>query len=1043
MNSEPMKVTSYLQTRTSLLRLATTLALASGSAFAASNSWIAGTTGNYSDAASWTGGVNVPNGAADNATSDGTGSVINFNDTITLNALNLNLTSGATTFNQTGGALTLNSLGFGGAGGSRNPTFNLSGGTLTTAAFPWSNGNNARFNVTGGAATYSGGAITIGVAGGANGAITVSSGSFSHTGTSQVQLGTASNGIGGILMTGGTFSTNSPQFRIGSQNGGTGNITLSGAAIFNANGTGTANIYLGNNGGSGNLTLSDTAQFNAATYALSVGQFGNTANNKGTLTISGTATLKADRIILGGENAASSIVGIVNLNGGTIATGSIRLGSSSVTASATANVIHANGGTVKAVSHANNGNFFQGAFVDLQSGGLKFDTDGGSATISNAMSGTGGVEKLGEGALALTGGCTYTGNTTVTGGTLILNTAFLNDDSTLTIGANGVLDLSHGIEDIVHELKIGNAVHTSGTWGSSSSTAQNIDDVHFTGNGVIRVGPPPVARNLTWTGGENEYWGNAIPDLNFKDASNVPVAFAGNDNVTFDDSSTVTTVLLTGTIQAGTVSFAGSQDWVIDGQGSGFAGGTGFAVNGTGAVTLGGASSSFTGPIAVNSGVLRMGDTASFGHSSGISIAAGAQVDLNGKAPGAIHSYTLGGSGPGGAGAIVNSSAAGLFFTTSVKNLTLTADATIGSSAGRFDIAPGGTITGNGHTLTKVSTCDMGFRGDASGTVIHYVINAGTAWAENTANAWGGATGTVLVKSGARVGTYGALSIATPVTVESGGTLHNQGNGTGTWTGAIALQGDVSFDAAGSAMVFNGPITGAANVTKVFGNDITLNATATPGNVGYTGNTVVSGGRLIVAAPFFADDSDVTVAGDAFLRLTHASQDTIDTLTLAGVQVAAGVWGPVGSGAQHESDRLEGTGTLLVVTGGVANPYNAWSAQIANPDDRDRTDDPDGDGFTNENEYLFGTSPVTNDGSMVQAVSSGSNLVVRWNQRNTGAAYQLQESITMTEVSWPASGVTPAGAADQSGVPTDYTRMEAVIPVAGAKKFVRVSGAEN
>jgi autotransporter-associated beta strand protein len=1038
-----MKATSHLQTRTSLLRLATTLALAGGSAFAVSNSWIAGNNGSYSDPANWTGGLNVPNGVADTATSDGTGSVINFNDTITLNALNLNVTSGATTFNQTGGALTLNSLGFGGAGGSRNPTFNLSGGTLSTAAFPWSNGNNARFNVTGGAATYSGGAISIGVASGANGAITVSSGSFSHSGTSQVQLGTTSGGTGGILMTGGTFSTNSPQFRIGSQNGGTGNITLSGNAILNANGAGTANIYLGNNGGSGNLTLSDTAQFNAATYSLSVGQFGNTANNKGTLTISGTASLKTDRIILGGENAGSTIIGIVNLNGGTVATGSIRLGSSSVAASATANVIHANGGTVKAVAHANNGNFFQGAFVDLQSGGLKFDTDGGSATITNAMSGTGGVEKLGEGTLALTTSSTYTGNTTVTAGTLILNTAFLNDDSTLTIGANGVLDLPHGIEDIVHELRIGAAVHTSGTWGSSSSPAQNIDDVHFSGNGVIRIGPPPVARNLTWTGGESEFWGNAAPDLNFKDALNADVAFAANDNVAFNDSSAVTTVLLTGNIQAGTVSFAGSQDWLIDGAGSGFAGGTGFAVNGTGIVTLGGAVSSFTGPIAVNSGVLKMGDTASFGSSSGITIAAGAQVDLNGRAPGAIHSYTLAGSGPGGAGAIINSSATGLFFTTSVKNLTLTGDATIGSSAGRFDIAPGGTITGNGHTLTKVGTCDMGFRGDASGTPIHYVINSGTVWAESTANAWGGATGTVVVKSGARVGTYGTLSISTPVTVESGGTLHNQGNGMGTWTGAIALQGDVSLDAAGGAMVVSGPISGTANVTKVFGNDITLNATALPGNVGYTGNTTVNGGRLIVAAPFFPDDSDVIVAAGALLRLTHTAQDTVDTLTLAGTQVVAGVWGPVGSGAEHESDRLEGTGTLLVITGGVANPYNAWSSQIANPDDRDRTDDPDGDGFTNENEYLFGTSPVTNDGSLVQAVSNGSNLIVRWKQRNTGATYQLQESTTMSEVPWPASGVAPAAAADQTGVPADYTRMEAVIPVAGTKKFVRVSGVEN
>lgn len=1039
-----MKSTSHLQTRASLLRLATTLALAGGTAMAASNSWIAGTTGNYSDAVNWTGGVNVPNGAADNATSDGAGSVINFSDTITLNALNLNLTSGATVFNQTGGALTLNSLGFGGGGGSRNPTFNLNGGTLSTAAFPWGNGSNARFNVGGGAATYSGAAITIGVASGANGAITVSSGSFEHTGTSQIQLGTASNGTGGILLTGGTFNSNSPQFRIGSQASGTGNITLSGSSILNANGTGTSTIYFGNNGGTGNLTLSDTAQFNAATYSLVLGQFGNTANNKGTLTMGGSATLKADHIVLGGENAASAIIGIANLNGGTVTTGSIRLGSSTVAASATANVINANGGTVKVVNHTNNANFFQGAFVNLQSGGLKVDTDGNTASITNVMSGSGGVEKLGEGTLILTTGSTYTGNTTVTAGTLVTNVAFLNDDSTLTIGQNALIDLPHGIEDIVHELKIGAAVHTSGTWGSSASTAQNIDDVHFSGTGVIRVGPPPVARNLTWTGSESQFWGNAAPDLNFKDASNTAVAFAANDNVAFNDSSTVTTVLLSGNIQAGTVSFAGSQDWLIDGAGSGFAGGTGFAVNGTGIVTLGGSSSSFTGPIAVNSGVLKMGDTAAFGASSGITIAAGAQVDLNGKGPGAIHSYTLAGSGPGGAGAIVNSSATAVLFNSSVKNLTLTGDATIGSNGARFDVGPGGgTITGNGHTLTKVGSCDMGFRGDASGTAIHYVINSGTVWAENTANAWGGATGSVVVKSGARAGTYGALSIPTPVTVESGGTLHNQGNGTGTWTGAIALQGDVNLDAAGSAMILSGPITGAANVTKVFGNDITLKATALPANVGYTGNTIVNGGRLIVEAPFFADDSDVTVAADALLRLTHGAQDTIDTLTLAGTQVAAGVWGAVGSGAAHESDRLEGTGTLLVLTGAAANPYDTWASQITNPDDRERTDDPDGDGFTNESEYLFGTSPVSNDGSLVQATRNGGNLIVRWNQRNTGGTYQLQESTTMAEVSWPASAVTPAAAADQTGVLAGYTRMEAAVPVDGAKKFLRVNGTEN
>jgi fibronectin-binding autotransporter adhesin len=412
----------YPDVRVALLVAASSWPLFVTHASAASNSWIAGGSGDYSDPTKWTGGVNVPGSAADNASSDGTGSVINYlsTDNYTLNALNLNLTSGATVFNQSGGSLVLNTLGFGGGGGSRNPTYNLSGGTLGMSAFTWGNGSNARFNVSGGAASYSGSAVTIGVAGGANGAITVSSGSFSHTGTGQIQLGTSNGGTGGILMTGGTFDTNSTAFRIGAQSGGTGNITLSGASVFNANGAGAGTIYLGNNGGSANLTVSDSAQFNGSQYVLSVGQFGNTAGNKGTLTMSGTSTLSASRIVLGGDNAASAMIGIVNLNGGTISTGSMRLGSSNVAASATANVINANGGTVKATTHVNNSNFFQGAFVNLELGGLKFDTNGNAVTITNAMSGAGGLTKQGSGRLTLSGVNTYAGTTSVQTGDLHL-----------------------------------------------------------------------------------------------------------------------------------------------------------------------------------------------------------------------------------------------------------------------------------------------------------------------------------------------------------------------------------------------------------------------------------------------------------------------------------------------------------------------------------------------------------------------------------------------------------------------------------------------
>jgi hypothetical protein len=115
---------------------------------------------------------------------------------------------------------------------------------------------------------------------------------------------------------------------------------------------------------------------------------------------------------------------------------------------------------------------------------------------------------------------------------------------------------------------------------------------------------------------------------------------------------------------------------------------------------------------------------------------------------------------------------------------------------------------------------------------------------------------------------------------------------------------------------------------------------------------------------------------------------------------------------------------------------------ITNPDDRDKTDDPDGDGFTNLDEFLFGTSPIANTGELTTFEKSGANLIVRWCQRVSGGTYVLQESATL-ESPWPASAVVPADAADQTGLySVDYVRREAVIPIDSARKFARVEATE-
>jgi autotransporter-associated beta strand protein len=208
----------------------------------------------------------------------------------------------------------------------------------------------------------------------------------------------------------------------------------------------------------------------------------------------------------------------------------------------------------------------------------------------------------------------------------------------------------------------------------------------------------------------------------------------------------------------------------------------------------------------------------------------------------------------------------------------------------------------------------------------------------------------------------------------------------------------------------------------------------------YTGDTTVTGGELTVSGDSIVDTNKLVLDGG---KLGLAADETVGTLFYAGVQQIAGTYGSTSSTATFKDDtRFAGTAVLTVTTDPVvSDPYVAWSSAITNPDDRDRTDDADGDGFTNLQEYLFGTSPIANTGTLSTFEKSGTNLIVRWYER-AGVNYVLQESTTL-ESPWPTSLVEPAIAGDQ-GTPysLDYVRKEAIFPIDINKKFVRVQATE-
>jgi autotransporter-associated beta strand protein len=101
----------------------------------------------------------------------------------------------------------------------------------------------------------------------------------------------------------------------------------------------------------------------------------------------------------------------------------------------------------------------------------------------------------------------------------------------------------------------------------------------------------------------------------------------------------------------------------------------------------------------------------------------------------------------------------------------------------------------------------------------------------------------------------------------------------------------------------------------------------------YTGPTTVNGGVLKIDSACLAASSDVVIASPGVLNLNFSGNNTVNTLTVDGVQQAAGTYGATGSGAAHIDDvHFAGSGVLNVTTRPAAptpEPINAtYSAGV-------------------------------------------------------------------------------------------------------------------
>jgi hypothetical protein len=143
---------------------------------------------------------------------------------------------------------------------------------------------------------------------------------------------------------------------------------------------------------------------------------------------------------------------------------------------------------------------------------------------------------------------------------------------------------------------------------------------------------------------------------------------------------------------------------------------------------------------------------------------------------------------------------------------------------------------------------------------------------------------------------------------------------------------------------------------------------------------------------------------------------------------------------------LDSSGNVSFITSGgnaPATPYDTWAAGYPTATLTDKNADFDKDGFSNFQEFSFGTDPTLGTAALSSAAVSGTDLVITAKQRTAGAtsgiaSYALQTRADLTSGSWLPSGVSPVNGA----VSGNYTEVSYTFPRAGTRGFYRLIATE-
>ncbi|MCW1887764.1 autotransporter-associated beta strand repeat-containing protein [Luteolibacter flavescens] len=433
------------------------------------------------------------------------------------------ITSGTATFTKTHATAASDIL------VSRNSAILLEGGNVTFDKYnevrlgfgttnlgtTASGANNNRLSISGGTLNITGGTnVRVGYADA--GLLQMSGGELNLAGTINVGIvGTT----GTLAMTGGTVNVTTPGTHvIGGGSNGNATVSLSGNSVFSApTSKWKTGDFGGNaNGGVSSISLTDNAALTLKELTVAhIGRGANTTSEppvpaaEASFTMGGTSSLTvSDFITIGRDDntAQSGIIGSLNLNGGTLSTQYIVKGSD--TSTAAKNMVNANGGTIKAL--VEQPDFFKlstnvagRVYVNVQDGGLNFDTNGFNVGIQTPLNGTGVLTKSGAGTLNLAANTSTLGGAQVNAGTLQVTTGNslpgpVNVASGAALAVNGSpsaewrikdLNLSGGSSISINNLDVYNgispAIYTTDSLNPTGTVSLNI-------NGVFGVNDFPL-----------------------------------------------------------------------------------------------------------------------------------------------------------------------------------------------------------------------------------------------------------------------------------------------------------------------------------------------------------------------------------------------------------------------------------------------------------------------------------------------------------------------------------------------------------------------